>query len=387
MKAIFNRHERRAFTLVELLVVIAIIGMLIALLLPAVQAAREAARRAQCINHNKQLGLALHMYADLDPNNTYLPPDGYMASNTTNRYNPSFYVHLLPFIEQTALFGIFDVGKGGSAGMTLESNGGGTIGTASYTGGRWGLTAPTDDQAKSVTEANINILRCTSSNYPKGVASYAGISGASKYDAAGALDTTTYKKVGNLTIPTADTDAGKVSFQFGTFTNGWISAYEPYSTSSWDRKRLVSPRKGTSNQFVFGEIHWGGLNAATIIDSAGVDVTTPTAPGDGVMGYWYMGSALNTGNGSIMSFYAKTMTALDSIKGTAPHSVINGGVRIKTGTNNFAKFSNAGSWGSMHSGVMVIAYGDGSARTVSDTQDRKVLCNLAADDAPHVPAL
>ena len=83
------------FTLVELLVVIAIIGVLIALLLPAVQAAREAARRSQCTNHLKQIGIGLHNFHDTTLG---LPP--YFIEE----YRPGFWVLLLPFIEQQSLY-------------------------------------------------------------------------------------------------------------------------------------------------------------------------------------------------------------------------------------------------------------------------------------------
>jgi prepilin-type N-terminal cleavage/methylation domain-containing protein/prepilin-type processing-associated H-X9-DG protein len=101
--------HRAGFTLVELLVVIAIIGILIALLLPAVQAAREAARRAQCTNNLKQFGLALHNYHD-----TYgCFPMGWMIdrSHTGNPSGWGWQVYLLPFIEQGTLFDGMDPNK------------------------------------------------------------------------------------------------------------------------------------------------------------------------------------------------------------------------------------------------------------------------------------
>ncbi len=106
MKSHASRRPRRGFTLIELLVVIAIIGVLIALLLPAVQAAREAARRAQCINNLKQIGLALHNYESA---NGIFPPGaiGYAPSigaDCADKRQHTMFALILPYSEQKQVF-------------------------------------------------------------------------------------------------------------------------------------------------------------------------------------------------------------------------------------------------------------------------------------------
>lgn len=106
--------QRRAFTLVELLVVIAIIGILVALLLPAIQAAREAARRTQCNNNLKQLGLALHGYHDVYKSFVYMKGGtngGGHTSRLDGNYNRrSGIVSLFPFMEQGPLYDMIQAG-------------------------------------------------------------------------------------------------------------------------------------------------------------------------------------------------------------------------------------------------------------------------------------
>src|SRR5580704_1738917 len=99
-----TKRWSRGFTLVELLVVIAIIGILIGLLLPAINAAREAGRRAACLNNEHQLGLALQNYASTYGN--ALPPTATIYGASTLRYigGYSFLVKLLPFMEYGYLY-------------------------------------------------------------------------------------------------------------------------------------------------------------------------------------------------------------------------------------------------------------------------------------------
>ncbi|EDL59374.1 DUF1559 domain-containing protein [Gimesia maris] len=108
--------RRNGFTLIELLVVIAIIAILIALLLPAVQQAREAARRSQCKNNLKQIGLALHNYHDT--HRTFSPGAVSLVSNTTsstwctssssNRGRAPWMVLILPYLDQAPLYQEFE---------------------------------------------------------------------------------------------------------------------------------------------------------------------------------------------------------------------------------------------------------------------------------------
>ncbi len=154
-----TRVRRGGFTLVELLVVIAIIGILVALLLPAVQAAREAARRSQCTNNQKQVVLAVH---NLHDTYTTLPPMSAPCADGTNagcltpansafgQHNYTLFHFLLPYIEAKNIYDLLTptAYAGGQFGQVLNtficpsdvSNGGGKCLTTNGGANSWAIT-------------------------------------------------------------------------------------------------------------------------------------------------------------------------------------------------------------------------------------------------------
>ncbi|QDT89424.1 DUF1559 domain-containing protein [Gimesia algae] len=156
---------KRGFTLIELLVVIAIIAILIALLLPAVQQAREAARRSTCKNSLKQIGIAIHNYADT---HRVFPLGNVNTASSTTDYNWAWSTFLLPFVDQAPLYN------------TINPNGGLLMPVATFTYGTTPnalQTAIPVYRCPSSIVPVVNNLRTDGSNNGYGALSYPAVSG------------------------------------------------------------------------------------------------------------------------------------------------------------------------------------------------------------------
>lgn len=234
--------KRWAFTLIELLVVIAIIAVLIALLLPAVQSAREAARRSQCTNNLKQLGLAMHNYVSA---NDGLPPVSvdctWNSSNTCiTEYNRwSQHGRLLPFMEQTAAYNAIN--------WNFSSRWGPDSGTVALTDSN-----PPDNAAGgadsivqyTVLTMSISSFLCPSDTNPgsSGTFYIGGANGAQKLVGAGNYPC----------------NIGLNRRQNGGIQNNWKLNGPNYVASSWDGAvnaptNMSTFQDGTSNTAIFSE--------------------------------------------------------------------------------------------------------------------------------------
>jgi prepilin-type N-terminal cleavage/methylation domain-containing protein len=249
-----SRTAQRAFTLVELLVVIAIIGVLVALLLPAVQMARESARRTQCSNHAKQLGLAAQNFNDI---RGWLPPSRVSNDPTDANQNwVTWAVIMLPYVEQQNY----------------------------YT--QWDITMAYELHPEAVTKQAVPIYFCPSRR---------------RSTAAFSKETTTPAPSGGLSDFAScggrgANDGVNVNGVQNQYAHGamicarWIMQPTPLRVASWNGLiRIAVITDGTSNTFLMGEktvrrtTKWGSGEDRSIYTSgnlnnsrrfAGVDLKT-----------------------------------------------------------------------------------------------------------------
>ena len=350
----------RAFTLVELLVVIAIIGILIALLLPAVQAAREAARRMQCTNHMKQMGLAIHNFHDARKG---IPP------SCINSFRMSMWAFIYPYIERQSLWDhLANRNFGLPVGIMEVTNTYWWEGLESYAGP--GLTTE-----EKTAFGSVSIYLCPSRR--SGTKYIDRLQGA-EINVAGSGPNIDYAMVFDAILHDGGTDP-PTGWMFcseqsqpthysnhvgpfriarvGPWWEGWKNA-EPRDTFAW-------LSDGTSNQFMIGEKHIpsGALDRCGGEGRTGAWDTAEIYSGDcgylaiGVWGVNSSGRAFRTWGGE-----------LGLAKG--PSDFNGSGDTWYVPTHHY-------SFGSYHTSVVNFVIGDGSVQAVSVTAPHNILRALA----------
>ena len=328
-KCVSNR--RSGFTLIELLVVIAIIAVLIALLLPAVQQAREAARRSECKNKLKQIGLALHNHHEamsrLPPGaGNDVSPFGTNPIGSGPTWGSSWMVYLLPYVDQAAMFNKWQFNN--QSGYTNNQNSNGTC-----------------SGKKMAAYACPSSLRIdmSPSQPTSWVAHYTGIAGAVSGSIPNYLDPTREASTGNGIIG----------------SSGCLS--------NWSKINFRDITDGTTNVMVVGEA------SGILFDTSG-NPQLQWHPG--WQHSWAMGEASFNGD---RSFNSTTIR------------YANNDFR-KAGAGNVGWSGNGGTEGisgnqgtntpltSNHVGMLHVLLGDGSVRGLSDNMDFATLCRLAVRD-------
>ena len=316
------RQHSRGFTLIELLVVIAIIAVLIALLLPAVQQAREAARRTQCKNNLKQIGLAMHNYHDTH--------HGFPIPNFGCCWG-GWQVSILPFIEQQNMYN------------TYENLGG----NDTVPGFRYAGTA-TPSNALNVTSKRLPSFSCPSDS------------------PATPIDATVNGQVLGLTAHNYAVNLGET---FASQSTAAPTTGDPL----YDDARF----RGAPFLYVGGSQISGGWNSTGVVAAQartqGIrDVT------DGTSNSLLMGEVLQGGRGDLRGFtwwsggmHFETLLMPNSTLPDRPSSNC-----INRPENNLPCVVAAGSWPltlaarSQHTGGVQVVLCDGSSRFVSDSIDR-----------------
>jgi prepilin-type N-terminal cleavage/methylation domain-containing protein len=322
-----TKKSMKGFTLIELLVVIAIIAILIALLLPAVQQAREAARRTQCKNNLKQVGLAVHNYHDVYK----MFPPAVSRDNVGGAHAATAWIKMLPYIDQANVYNQL-------SGIGFGSN-------VNY----WFGSAGAQAQADIMDKCRVPGYRCPSSPLPETIAimgtnqmihSYALISGGSAA-AAQFIDDTIGGGGGIISF--AGAFPGNSGTKIRDFTDGTTNTImigEQSDRTSWQY---------ANNNF--------GNKTARSSSGPWMGIKNPrTRP---AVGNW------NTGGGASDDARCFNLTTIRE----SPNPDTNSGFQNHPNCNT--------PLASAHTGGVQVLVGDGTVRFMSENIDLGVLQNLS----------
>lgn len=324
-------RRRHGFTLIELLVVIAIIAILIALLLPAVQQAREAARRTQCKNNVKQLGLALHNYHD-----TFLtfPPGGVSSVTVGAPYQGwGWNLMLLPYLDQAPLYNQFNFSN--SMQFTITNQ-------------------PT------LMATNIGALRCPS-DVGQNIVNYVDVSPT--VAAAGVTQTNLFGRSSYL---------GVVGWSLTPVNPSGLIVNTPPQTSTYrgifggnSRVNIGAMTDGTSNCIVIGERY---------TPNAGGSSPGPQPVGHGV----WAGCPNPLTVDGLASIFGDTAATTNLAPNAATAQLASGSTsyRINGNNNGTANRGQTSGFGSLHVGGCHFLIGDGTVRFISENLDTTIYRNL-----------
>jgi prepilin-type N-terminal cleavage/methylation domain-containing protein/prepilin-type processing-associated H-X9-DG protein len=307
-----SRHSH-GFTLIELLVVIAIIAVLIALLLPAVQAARAAARRIQCVNNLKQLALATMNYESTNG----IFPAGQMKLTTKPPSGFTLFVSLLPFIEQQPLF------NGWNFNYAFDNLYGNTARSATVINA---LLCPAD-----IIPAN-PIQNGSTSNEWYGLTSYGG-------------------------------NAGSQSHPFSAVTSDGMFFYTGPAAPTFYQVRIANVTDGLSNTLFFGERSHFDPNYDTFAPP-GWTFFSQTM---GMWGWW----ASSSGGYGLSDVAESTYSPINYVVPISYGSPGASGLSAGTFTTTY-EYPRINAFGSMHPGGANFAMVDGSVRFLKDSISQTV---------------